>query len=328
MSVISEYKDRIVNAPALGMLAWFSVSESDSTYDHATLTTQLADLGLEKFLPRPSHDADVFRRTFQNGQRRGKVPTEDPGVFENFLIRTVSDKDGKILRRIVVERVNAAGEKLDFTESMNIRFDIEWPERVIVEMIDPDEMNLTAWQLADELAGEYVASRNSVNSGAIRDLIRRVLLAAVGTSMSKGGGLYFVPIAHADLVASIEQLVPHLPGASFGSCPLIDDDKQRISVREAFEAQNIAKAEELTAELINLRRGAKAPGKRRMASLEVEINEVIARTIEHQQVLNDTLEASVTRGQILHGQFEALRDGATRAELAEILAEMDAEIGA
>lgn len=216
----------------LGRLVWYSVS--DVKVPHADLGTALIKTGLNAYLPRVPLDADVFRRCSTAAQRR-KIATQTPGIFHNFLVRELGYDDAKVYRRIVQEEVDQGGKRLNYSEVMKLDFDraTSTIESTPLNGVDPEVDAMVA-----EIKREFSTWKGCLNSFAVRELIRRIVLSLNGTLVRPGGGVYFVDENQAPTVDKLEELASYLPGSTHvHSLPLVDDKKQREMVRQAFEAE-------------------------------------------------------------------------------------------
>lgn len=305
MSVFTEYQDQANAADRqtwLGLLAWHSVSES--TVEHAEVVRQLFSAGLEQFTPAAPRDDDVFRRVFYNGQRR-KLPTDQPEIFENLLVREVVRAEGRVVKRVVIETVNSADVSLGFREATDIVFDVDRPQAVSITPLGGPE-NIRGSDLAHALASEYLAVRGFVDARAIREIVRQVLAAAMATAVRPGGGVYFVPMAHANLLASLEAVAPHLPGCSVHSLPLVSEAKQAQMLRAAFEAESIDAVDKTMAEVATLLKSDRKISMNRFSALAARQKTLVAKSAEYSHLLEQSLETTDDRLKILSIQLGAL----------------------
>ncbi len=143
LAEIQDYTEhaRGLKDAVLGSICFYSVSQTSIPYAEAK--ARLDAVGLGAALPRSAPaDIDVFRRVFSNGQRRTRVI--GPNERENLLIREVSRSPERLVRRIVVETVDSAGELLSYDEAVEVEFITAQPSRLnIFELQRDDEMDAT-----------------------------------------------------------------------------------------------------------------------------------------------------------------------------------------
>lgn len=279
----------------LGRLAWFSVESH--TIRHDTLKAELKKDGLERFCPKEPRDDDVFRRIFYNGQRR-HVPTDNPDIFERLLVREVVRAEGRIVKRIVIETVNSSDESLGFREAVNLTYVSDSPGQIGIDYIGGAE-NTRGWDLAAELSGEFESLRGCVDARAVREVVRQVLASASATSVRPGGGVYFVPPAHGELLDALESTASRLPGCTLHTLPLVSEKKQADMLRAAFETESIEAVNETMAEISGLLASDRKVSMRKFTALATRHRTLVDRTKEYSDLLEQTLESTDDRLHIL-----------------------------
>lgn len=300
--VLSTYRDDVADQTSayLGRIVFVTVS--DSSVHHTTLAAQLKATGLERFTPRPPCDADVFRRVFQNGQRR-QHDTDDPNVTIKLLVRPVQTGGGKVYKQIVVEQVDAEGHHLGYTPAVEVAFDPEHPGNLVVSLLDMDA-DSRAMRLASELSAQYREEVGSVNGQAVRDVIKRSLESALAISIK--GGVHFVMEANADLVDAVERFASHLPGCDVHSLPLIDTGKQRDMVKRAYEDETVGELDRLTAELRELAGKDTAPSARVVATLTARRVRLVEKLGGYSDLLEENLSLTEHKLKILEARMGQL----------------------
>lgn len=303
MSTFNDAVERLEatdQATWLGKLAWFSVTES--TFPHATLEQQLTAQGLDAWCPRPPRDDDVFRRVFFNGQR--KTHDLGDGIRENLLVRQMKREAGVIVKRIVIETVDAKGNKLSFDpEGVEVKFSgggIRMRRR---------SDHGGAYALGNKLKAEYERERGCVNANAVREIIRRVFDSCRSTVVRSGGGVYFVPEKYVDRLVALESASKHLPGTLVHSLPLIDDEKQRTNLRECYEAEVVGECDRLIAEITEITKaGAEITEARGDGYLQT-LKTNRAKLAEYQELLSDNIEDAGLRLAVLEKKIvQVIRD--------------------
>jgi hypothetical protein len=278
----------------LGKLAWFSVNETK--FPHDTLEAELKAVGLEKFCPTAPRDDDVFRRVFYNGQRKSHDLGD--GIKENLLIRQVKRQGGEIIKRIVVETVDAKGNKLGIdTEGVEVKFRAGGAGIRIRQRSDQPE----ALRLAHKLKAEYLQERGCVNANAVREIVRNIFLSLRAITVRSGGGVYFVPATLENIteLGALEKAAEKLPGTLVHSLPLVDDDKQRNNLKRAFEAETVGECDRLIAELTEITKSDTKITDERGDGYLRNLKASKAKLREYAELLEDSLDDAEMRLQVL-----------------------------
>lgn len=295
---LKDYEDQVSQKGRgawLGQLTWFGVTET--TVRHADLAARLEARGLQDFTPSAPRDDDVFRRTWFNGQRR-RHETDNPEIFENVLLREVGRKDGVVVKRIVIENVDTSGHKLGYREAVDIRFDVAKPDEILVKHLG-DLADLRAWELAETLAAEYRSARGCVDARAVREIIRQVLAACMAIPVRPGGGVYFTPMDRIALLDSLEAVVEELPDCMVHSLPLVDDNRQRVMLRRAVEAETVDEIDRMVEEIADIVKSGKKVTVKQWSAFAGRHRKVASRTTEYSSLLEETLEQTDDRLRIL-----------------------------
>lgn len=306
MSVFTEYASHVQNLDRdtwLGMLSWYTVAE-DLRVPHDDMKALLEKVGLSAHMPRVPSDSDVFRRTCSAAQRK-RVPTDDPGVFENFLVRDPGSNDDNLCRRIVREQVDASNRRLSYVEVGEACFDRATGD-IRTDLFAPGDP--VAREILATIRCGYLADRRTLNGYAVRELIRRVLVGANATNVRyPGGGVYFLSVVHATTVAALEDMAAELgSNVSVHSLPLLDDKKQRLMLRQAFEAESVDRANALATEIADLLKGDKEISPDRYATYLTALTDLKAKLAEYSDLLETGLHSTGASLSILQSQVVAL----------------------
>lgn len=276
---------------------------SDLSVKHSFVKAELDRVGLGAMVFGPPNDADLFRRTFSNGQRR-KHATADPQITEQLLIRTVSATSERIVRRVVSELVDAGGETLSYQEVHQIEYNLNHPDRLVTDELEP---NLNAAKLIDELRAEYEANQGCVNGNAIRGIISRTLSACLATNLrGRAGGAYFVSDDHVGMVRALEEFAGTISEVRVNSFPLVDDRKQRAMVKRAIDEDMSTNLERAMVELGEVLMSGETISQRKFATLSGKVAEIKAKAQEYSALLQTSVTGSQDRLDILQGQISAL----------------------
>lgn len=280
----------------LGRISWYQVSAT--RVPHARVKAILERVGLENILSRPPADSDVFRRVFTNGQRR-EYATAQPGITENLMVREVVSTGERIVKRIVRELVDAAGETLEYEEIADVRFNKSHPERIdVVEMV----VNPNAHALVESLAAQYRDERGCLNGKGVRDLIVRGLEACRATRVRDG--VFFIMEEYAEKLEALEEIANLMPGALLHSLPLIDDRKQRDLVRKAFESEAAEALDRITTELDEALAGEADPDA--FTRFQARLAPVMDKAKQYSELLEDEVGLEQLRIQLATAKLQDL----------------------
>lgn len=297
----------------LGRIFWFTVSEV--RIPHRKFAKLLKTVGIDKRPPPEPKDVDIFTRIC-SAMKRDKLPTADPNVFETY--RTVGFKDEEtVTRRVIRERVNNKGRRLEITELFDITFD-----RSTADLIFKGRgghritKGSVSEQIRDEITDLYYLWRGCLNAYAIREWMRHLIIDANATIMRPGGGVYFLPQAQIPVIESLEaleeDLAKHLVSESgqveIHSLPLLDDRKQRERVQKAFEAETVGAIDEMLVEIAEINRGKKKITQAAYTKLVVKAKELGDRTDEYADLLEAKLGSTDNRVELFREAVFALAD--------------------
>lgn len=267
----------------LGSLCWYTVAEQ-TRIDHATLATHLKAVGLADYTPLEPSDEDVFRRVC-TGHQRKKVETDDPDVFENYLIRDVVRQAGRVVKQIVVEQVDKRGEKLSHEAAVVLEF--EAGKLNIQSLLRTPSRQ--AMNLAELIKRDFRAERGAVNAYTIREnVFRKVIMGAGATVVRPTGGVYFIMQKHATTVEALTKFAGKVPGITFHPVPLINDADQAAMLRDAVENETREQIMKTLDEIDTIMSGPEITSDR-YSKMVAEMNAVKARTGEYADLLDDAL---------------------------------------
>lgn len=304
LSDLTAYTDRITkNADnVLGYITWYFVAET--LVPHDRLVEILADNHLGGFAPRRPADADVFRRVTRAAQAK-RVPTADPDVLVNVLVRDVSHGDDAVLlKRIVIERVDAKGKTLAYTEAYDVSFE-KASSLLQLRRLTPNT-EAAADEAAAQIRRDYAASVGCVNAAAVRDIFNRALSGSHATSVRPSGGVYFVMSYHAEVLNGLKALAQHVPGAMMGTCPLPDSLEQREMLRESVEFASEAEIESIQNEIADLLRAGQDVTGARIATLTGRVNALKGKAKAYTDLLETNLGRTNAGLDILNRQLATL----------------------
>lgn len=310
MSTFTDYRDHLKSSdvPVLGSLIWYSVPEA-TIVEHGQLEAILTKQGLDEYVPRVPKDKDVFKRCATAGTRKN-VPTDDPEVRLNFLVRDVNTIGDRAWKHVVVEQRDAANNKLGYSPAVELMFNGEGGEgkaEVSLNMLagfDQHTSGPEAEEIAKGIVKCFEDTRGHVNAYGIRDLIRKVLAGARSTTVRPAGGVYFVMESERIMVEALER-VADSAGCEVHSLPLIDDGKQREMLRKAFEAETIDEID-VTMDEINKLLSGPPISQRKFNALMKKMGTVREKTSEYQDLLDTQVDNTEFRLQMYERAMKRL----------------------
>lgn len=301
MTTFDEYRQKTSDLSPdlfLGRLTWYTLAES-SHVDHADFCKILIEEGIET-LPGQPRPSDVFKRACTASNRK-RVPTGDPNVFLNFLIRDVGKDSDNIWRRLVEERVDNEGHKLAYTEVYSLHF-TRSTQQIDVEILDANVAGPEAAQIIDNVRSVFNAMNNMLTPYAIRELTRKILQTLNATVVRPSGGVYFIREEHCEMVEALERVINSLPGgSSMHSLPLLDDDKQRAMLKRAFEDESIGEIDRLLGEMGEILRNKEVSiTSDRFADFKVQHDFLLAKVRDYSDLLNEAMDETGSRLEIMN----------------------------
>lgn len=274
----------------LGYLTWYSVS--DVRVSHGDVVRALVNAGIDTNLPLPPKDADIFRRVCTKSERK-KVPTDDEGIYENYLVRDLNADTEKVYRRVVGEKVDAKGRRLGYEQLYDVTFDKK-TSKITERKLGP--ANVVAEEIVKAIKQGFLAERGTLNSYAVREWIRHFVMSLSATQVRPGGGVYFVAEQHHEKVEALEKFCTALPGSvEFHYLPLIDDGKQRAMLRRAFEAEASDEIDKMLVEITEIKAGGKKITQSRYEDYLNKYHALTDRATEYGELLEEKLSTTHSR---------------------------------
>ena len=308
---LREHKQRISTIDPsllLGQLAWYEVEEV-TLIDYDRFIELTKQYGLDHVRPNPPTDANVFRRVVTNAERK-RVPAEAEDVSWNFLLRQVQNSGNTIQRRLVLETVDSAGQRLDYEQLVDLFYnkDTGAITTVRLQYANVSAADDVVRSIIKTVRSDFARQKNSLNGSAIRDWIRHVLDRARATSVRHG--VYFLTQAQASTISALEQVADELSSVRVHSLPLIDDRKQREMLLRAFEDETVGEVDRMMGEIAEaLKKGTKVSHDRKVAYLG-RFQELSEKTQEYAALLEQNLSGTSSRLGLFRKQVMTLMGSA------------------
>lgn len=290
---LTDYRERTAQTEEyLGRVVF--LSQRETHVPHRELVQFLTDEGLGEYAPTsPPADVDVYRRITSNA-KISREPVSD-GVYVNLLTRQVANDDNEIVRRLVVEEVDANGRRLSYDGVVDVIFD-KVTKRVVRKTVQSNGFDVLvpaiADQVADQILVDYQRLRGMVNGDGLRSVTKTVVDACYGVPLRDTGGVYFTPKASSAPIDALERVAAKLAGCQVDSIRLVDEGqgKQRQMVHTAADSDIAAEAGRLLAEINEL--GDAPVGDRKKTSLLRQYKVLSERAAAHEALLEQNLDQS------------------------------------
>jgi hypothetical protein len=212
----------------LGYIFWYSVT-SDVEVTRIELQQHFNNIGIdEAWLPNEIRPSDAFRRATKEVQRK-KVPTSDPNIFQNFLIREVYSDNKVVQRNIVIETVDQSGKRLNYDSKATV---MTLNKENNDFQISAD--NSTARELAMEAKQRFQKYIDYYSAQQLRVMISKYLSSLAPTSVRPNGGVYFIPQSYATELKKLQLLCRTLQSEGV-AIPLHDTSDNKNLVLSKLE---------------------------------------------------------------------------------------------
>lgn len=291
MNQLSEYLDemRLESGAWLGHVVLWHLPTA-ARVPIKTLHAAMDAAELDKFKPPLPRLINTFRNISSLNARR-RVPTDDPNIFENYKIEEVVRADRRVVKDIVVQRVNGKDEELSYDIQVRITYTSSNDE-VTYRWIgsgDPDDhQDDQSMNLARLIAEQFREATESYNSNIIRSLLREILDHCLATPIFNKA--HFVSNDHARRVAGLAMLSNEIADINIIAIPLHDSAKQREMIKHAYEAATVGKINAALMDLDNLK--GKQLSVDQLGDLMTQKQALKERTKEYSTLLQSALDES------------------------------------
>ena len=269
----------------LGQIVMWSLS-ADARVKVDDLHLAMEQAGLNEFAPKPPRISNTFRSVSSKHARKG-VETDTPGVYENYKIEEVKRGDRRVVKDIVVQRVNQNDEQLSYDIQVRLEYVTENND-LRYWWIGNGEENQQALNLADLIAIDFRAAIETYNSNIVRGVLRKILDASFATSIYNKG--YFVSNNFTHRVAGLEMLSALIEEINVTAIPLNDSAKQRDMLKQAYESTTVGRIASVLVDIDQFMK--EGVTEEQIAHLLVQKDELTQRTQEYSSLLETSLRQS------------------------------------
>jgi hypothetical protein len=296
-SYVAHIKDSGI--PVLGYLTYYNVSKS-AVVDFIELGKAIDKYDAPMKAPKQPNGADVFRRGCNEAERK-KVRTANSNEFVNYLLENTGYTEDVVYRTLVSQKVDSKSHELDYNQLIKLVY-YRTTNSVETEPVtgspDPD---LTGDPISASIVAQvrdYVKTQTTFLSlFQVRHCITTALEKNLkGIAVSPSGGIYFIDNDHAEGLEAVEAVANAFNGVSIRMLPLIDDEKQRQQIKEAFETESLYETQKLVGELQDLL-DKDSISARKYTDAKVRFDEQREKMEQYKKILDHTsMDAEITLG--------------------------------
>ena len=296
MSETNEFQDYIkhlenAGVPSLGMLAWYSVPETCEVL-HSSFVELIVKHDAPIHLMKPPRPDNVFKRACAKAQILKVRKTAS--VFVNYNIRDAGYDDTYVYRQAVEEEVDGDNHHLGYRVLGDIMFNKKLIMLDFTPSITEDDVSYKSFETMCDSIQKYLHDKAlAMNAYSIRESARRSLehsLAA--TRVRPGGGIYFVSSQKSEKLLALDSVINSIEHASFHILPLVDDKKQRLMLKNAFEDESIGETQRLMSEIAEVLNSPGGVSAKTFLDFQNRYAELKDKMIEYSSLLDDALEQS------------------------------------
>jgi hypothetical protein len=302
MVLIEGYVDRLSDELLLGNICWYTIP-GKAHLEHDRFKELIERYKAPIRIPRPPRPEDCFIRACTNSQRRNVVGGQD--VHYNYNVRPAGSTKETAYRKIVRERVDKTGHKLDYVELTTVFYD-KATESIYHEHIEADAV---ADEVLEAIYDYYTEHHGMVTPYVMREAVRKALEGPLqAVSLKPGQGIYFVYQGHTEALERIEGLLAEIDGAFLHPVPLPDVKKQREMLRSAYEAESLDEVDKLIGEMAEHVAAGKKMTLDTVTRYRVAYDEMSEKLSLYSGLLNHGMDMTQSRLDIMQNQIKKLQD--------------------
>lgn len=291
--------------PYLGRVAWASQTKALVPIDDVKAI--LDSVGLGAHAPKLPSPPDVFRRVTRGAQQT--IEHVD-GTKSKIMARDVATNPNEVVRRMVVEKIDSAGQRLSYDQTWDLRYDKENQRLALYPIsVDADgnvrsrDRHIDPHETDDLIAGiraEYERNIGSADADALRSIIGSVFHDNLAVTLRATGGVVFLPRSHCAALEGLERAAAQIPGMDVQSIPLPAEPGKPEMLAEAIMHATVADAERLIKEMKAAQAG-ETIGKRRQATIAKEFRYAKQQLNAYKDLLQTDLSGADLQLTVLSG---------------------------
>lgn len=289
----------------LGRVAW--ASQTKALIPIEDVKEILDNVGLGGHAPKAPSPPDVFRRVTRAAQQ---TIEHDDGTKSKIMARDVATNPNEVVRRMVVEKIDSAGQRLSYDQTWDLRYDKEnqrlalYPINVDGEgnvrtrdrHIDPHETD----DLISGIRAEYERNIGSADADALRSIITSVFHDNLAVTLRTTGGVVFIPRSYCGALEGLERAAAQIEGMDVQSIPLPAEPGKPEMLAEAIVAATVGDAERLIKEMKAAQAG-ESIGKRRQGTIAKEYRHIKKQLGAYKDLLQTDLAGADLQLTVLGG---------------------------
>jgi hypothetical protein len=233
-----------------------------------------------------------------------RVPNAMSGGYDNYLLRDIPMDGSSVYKVLVRESVQPGG--LVYKAELSI-LTFDKVARDVTHTPTPVG-DVVAQQIVSDILVTYDAERGALNSHAVRELIRKMLLDRKAVNVrGEGGGLYFVGRDEQEFFEHLEGFAAMLPGkVEMGSHPVLDDAKRREMLQRPFMTEVTDETDRIAIELSVILENKTPISSARMASYLKQMEDAKEKVAEYDKLLETTHDLAYSALSIVNRQLGRL----------------------
>lgn len=299
-ATLDAYKQQLSGLPEdkfIGAILWFSFHETDITRDEVLDLFRARGLD-ERFVPNPIKTIDAFRRATSRTVKEYDFPGD--GRSATIYIEEVDYDDERVIqhifrkvrdRKAVTLQHTRVGEAIFYRQSRAARRKGVGGESVRFtlresELTAPGELAVVSAYL-EMVHKAYERNKGFLTVQSLRGMVRDYVTSLNAISVRPSGGVYFVHKSRMDTVELLVDAVTALgSGCQLHTLPLLNTDRQREMLTEAFQDEVVEECDRLLKMLTEVNSTSKkgVPAKK-YAELRQVLDDTMARADEYTRVL-------------------------------------------
>ncbi len=294
----------------LGMLCWYFVP-GDANISLADWVSAVNNTAISQLIPTAPRAVDTFKRAVNKIQERRRIRdyVDKEEFTYKFLARNAGQDADYVYRKLIIEELDNEMHRLAYLEVVNFTY-VRETRSILAEVQEtnlcnfPEQVQRLIHEKIELVQDIFRREQTALGPIKVREMIRGHLENTLRGSLARpGGGVYFVSTEHLAQLDALDTVVNSFGGPSFHMLPLVDTDRQREMIKEAFESQSLAKVDELMAKQKDLLTGKS--GKitiNKAKAFHSEFLELTNRLAEYVDLLGDTMDATGNRLKLLQIQ--------------------------
>jgi len=281
----------------LGRIVMFTITDEMVGRNQLEQTFQALNLD-PRLLPPEIKPVDAFKKATSDANNKYTLPN---GQVCTVLCRDVASTNEFVKRQITREVKDAKARQLSYTRAIECTFyrattekkadgstgTKKGSERVSIKIdqtgLDASEISEVT-KIADEIKTRYNRYYHFLDGNKLRATVRDYLKHL--NAIELRGGVYFVHVTRSDELSRLQTLVRGWGGGcSMYSIPLVDIERERQMVTDAFQREASQQLTEVAKECAHLRESRKQITPQAYAKIKQRYDEVVSKAIEHQGML-------------------------------------------